>query len=188
MKSAPYTTCQRKRLPRHEAQSPSATKHRRRNLRHDRHLNPPQRHCRQPYSPSCATLKGTPAALLSKASNSGCARNKATSTRTANGHLRRPPAGTRQPTTNRRSPLVVIEILIPTTEATDRRENSAPIAPCQPPRNTCSSAGTSQVEIYRRRGDIGWDIITEPGDTIEIASLEIKLDMDDIYFESSISC
>lgn len=47
----------------------------------------------------------------------------------------------------------------------------------------------AQVEIYRRRGDIGWDIITyEPGDTVEIASLEIKLGMAEIYFESGIAC
>ena len=47
----------------------------------------------------------------------------------------------------------------------------------------------AQVEIYRPHGDICWGIITdEPGDTVEIASLEIKLGMDEIYFESGIAC
>ena len=46
-----------------------------------------------------------------------------------------------------------------------------------------------KVEIYRPHGDICWGIITdEPGDTVEIASLEIKLGMDEIYFESGIAC
>lgn len=47
----------------------------------------------------------------------------------------------------------------------------------------------AQVEIYRPHGDICWGSITdEPGDTVEIASLEIKLGMDEIYFESGIAC
>lgn len=88
------------------------------------------------------------------------------------------------------APLVVIEILSPTTEATDRREKLRAYRTLPSLKEyLLVSQEQAQVEIYRRRGDIGWDIITyEPGDTIEIASLEIKLDMDEIYFESGIAC
>ena len=88
------------------------------------------------------------------------------------------------------APLVVIEILSPTTEATDRREKlrAYRTLPCLK-EYLLVSQEQAQVEIYRRRGDIGWDIITyEPGDTVEIASLEIKLGMAEIYFESGIAC
>ena len=49
------------------------------------------------------------------------------------------------------------------------------------------SQDKAQVEIYRRRGDIGWDTITyETGDIVEISSLEFKISMNGIYFESGI--
>lgn len=88
------------------------------------------------------------------------------------------------------APLVVIEILSPTTEATDRREKLRAYRTLPSLKEyLLVSQEQAQVEIYRRRGDIGWDIITyEPGDTVEIASLEIQLGMDDIYFESGIAC
>ena len=88
------------------------------------------------------------------------------------------------------APLVVIEILSPTTEATDRREKlRAYLTLPSLKEYLLVSQEQAQVEIYRRRGDIGWDIITyEPGDTVEIASLEIKLGMAEIYFESGIAC
>ena len=86
------------------------------------------------------------------------------------------------------APLVVIEILSPTTEATDRREKLRAYRTLPSLKEyLLVSQEQAQVEIYRRRGDIGWDIITyEPGDTVEIASLELKLGMDEIYFESGI--
>ncbi|MBL8426933.1 MAG: Uma2 family endonuclease [Dechloromonas sp.] len=88
------------------------------------------------------------------------------------------------------APLVVIEILSPTTEATDRREKLRAYRTLPSLKEyLLVSQEQAQVEIYRRRGDIGWDIITyEPGDTVEIASLETKLGMDEIYFESGIAC
>lgn len=88
------------------------------------------------------------------------------------------------------APLVVIEILSPTTEATDRREKLRAYRTLPSLKEyLLVSQEQAQVEIYRRRGDIGWDIITyEPGDTVEIASLEIKLGMAEIYFESGIAC
>ena len=46
-----------------------------------------------------------------------------------------------------------------------------------------------RVELHRRRGDIGWDIITfEPGDTVELASVELALPIADVYFESGVAC
>ncbi len=88
------------------------------------------------------------------------------------------------------APLVVIEILSPTTEATDRREKLRAYRTLPSLKEyLLVSQEQAQVEIYRRRGDIGWDIITyEPGDTVEIASLEIKLGMAEINFESGIAC
>ena len=78
----------------------------------------------------------------------------------------------------------------PTTEATDRREKLRAYRTLPSLKEyLLVSQEQAQVEIYRRRGDIGWDIITyEPGDTVEIASLEIKLGMAEIYFESGIAC
>ena len=88
------------------------------------------------------------------------------------------------------APLVVIEILSPTTEATDRREKLRAYRTLPSLKEyLLVSQEQAQVEIYRRRSDIGRDIITyEPGDTVEIASLEIKLGMAEIYFESGIAC
>ena len=88
------------------------------------------------------------------------------------------------------TPRLVVEILSTNTEATDRREKLRAYRTLPSLKEyLLVSQEQAQVEIYRRRGDIGWDIITyEPGDTVEIASLEIKLGMAEIYFESGIAC
>jgi Uma2 family endonuclease len=85
-------------------------------------------------------------------------------------------------------PVVVIEITSPSTEAIDRREKLRAYRTLPSLKEyLIVSQDQAQVEIYRRRGDIGWDIITyEPGDTLEITSLELKISMSDIYFESGI--
>jgi Uma2 family endonuclease len=85
-------------------------------------------------------------------------------------------------------PVVVIEITSPSTEAIDRREKLRAYRTLPSLKEyLIVSQDQAQVEIYRRRGDIGWDIITyEPGDTVEITSLELKISMSDIYFESGI--
>ena len=66
------------------------------------------------------------------------------------------------------APLVVIEILSPTTEATDRREKLRAYRTLPSLKEyLLVSQEQAQVEIYRRRRDIGWDIITyEPGDRL----------------------
>lgn len=46
-----------------------------------------------------------------------------------------------------------------------------------------------KVELYRRRGDIGWDIITfEPGDPVEFACVELQMQIADVYFEAGVAC
>jgi Uma2 family endonuclease len=84
--------------------------------------------------------------------------------------------------------LIVIEILSPSTEAVDRREKLRAYRTLPSLKEyLLVSQDQAQVEIYRRRGDIGWDIITyEPEDTVDITSLELKLRMSEIYFESGI--
>jgi len=66
------------------------------------------------------------------------------------------------------APLVVIEILSPTTEATDRREKLRAYRTLPSLKEyLLVSQEQAKVEIYLRRGDIGWDIITyEPGDRL----------------------
>ena len=88
------------------------------------------------------------------------------------------------------APLVVIEILSPTTEATDRREKLRAYRTLPSLKEyLLVSQEQAQVEIYRRRGDIGWDIITfEPGDTVELASVELQMPIADIYFEAGVAC
>ena len=85
-------------------------------------------------------------------------------------------------------PLIVIEILSPSTEAVDRREKLRAYRTLPSLKEyLLVSQDKAQVEIYRRRGDIGWDVITyESGDIVEIASLEFNIGMNDIYFESGI--
>ena len=87
------------------------------------------------------------------------------------------------------APILVIEILSPSTEAIDRRKKLRAYRTLPSLKEyLLISQDQAQVEIYRRRGDIGWDIITfEPGDTVEIASLQLKLGMGKIYFESGIA-
>jgi hypothetical protein len=50
------------------------------------------------------------------------------------------------------------------------------------------SQDSVKVEIFRRRGDIGWDIVTyEPGDAVEFAGIELTMPIGDIYFEAGLS-
>ncbi len=86
-------------------------------------------------------------------------------------------------------PVVLIEITSLSTEAIDRREKlRAYLTLASLKEYLIVSQDHAQVEIYRRRGDIVWDIVTyEPGNIVEIASLELKISLNDIYFESGIA-
>ena len=87
-------------------------------------------------------------------------------------------------------PILVVEVLSPTTEGIDRREKLRAYRTLPGLKEYAMvSQDECRVELHRRRGDIGWDIITfEPGDTVELASVELQLPIADIYFEAGVAC
>ncbi len=80
-------------------------------------------------------------------------------------------------------PVLVVEVLSPSTEATDRREKLHAYRHLPSLQEyVLISQDTQQVEIYRRQGDIGWLFITyEPGDTVEFASVDVTVPLADLY-------
>jgi len=80
-------------------------------------------------------------------------------------------------------PLLVVEVLSPSTEATDRREKLHAYRRLPALQEyALISQDTQQVEIYRRQVDIGWLYITyEPGDTVEFASVGVTLPIAELY-------
>lgn len=86
------------------------------------------------------------------------------------------------------APRLVIEVLSDSTAATDRREK------LQAYRSLPSlleyllvSQESAAIEIHRRQGDIGWQIITlSPGDPVEFASVELTTDFASVYEESGV--
>ncbi len=87
-------------------------------------------------------------------------------------------------------PILVVEVLSPTTEGIDRRERLRAYRTLPGLREyVLVSQDACLVEIHRRRGEVGWTIVTcEPGDTVELASVELALPIEDIYFESGVAC
>ena len=88
------------------------------------------------------------------------------------------------------SPTLIIEVLSPSTEGIDRREKLRAYRTLPSLKEyALVSQDECKLELYRRRGDIGWDIITfEPGDTVELASVELQMPIADIYFEAGVAC
>ena len=88
------------------------------------------------------------------------------------------------------SPVLIVEVLSPSTEGIDRREKLRAYRTLPGLKEYAMvSQDECRVELHRRRGDIGWDIITfEPGDTIELASVELQLPIADVYFEAGVAC
>lgn len=86
-------------------------------------------------------------------------------------------------------PLLVIEVLSPSTEATDRREKLHAYRHLPSLQEyALVSQDTQQVEVYRRQGDIGWLYITfEPGDTVEFAAVGLTLPLADLYAGTDIA-
>ncbi|BBO19537.1 MAG: hypothetical protein HKUEN07_26560 [Rhodocyclaceae bacterium] len=86
------------------------------------------------------------------------------------------------------APKVVIEVLSVTTEGTDRREKlfaykSLPSLE----EYVLVGQDEARIEIHRRRGDIGWEIVTlAPGDPVELRSLEFRSDFPAIYEEAGL--
>ncbi|MBU1665603.1 MAG: Uma2 family endonuclease [Gammaproteobacteria bacterium] len=80
-------------------------------------------------------------------------------------------------------PLLVIEVISPSTEGTDRREKLAAYRHLPSLREyALISQDTQQVEIFRRQGDINWLYITyEPGDMVEFAAVGVTLPIADLY-------
>ena len=80
-------------------------------------------------------------------------------------------------------PVLVIEVLSTSTEATDRREKLLAyrtIASLS--EYVLISQDEARVEIHRRRGDIGWEKIEYSGpETVELASVGLQIGMREIY-------
>jgi len=87
------------------------------------------------------------------------------------------------------TPRLIVEVLSASTEATDRREK------LQAYRSLPSlleyvlvSQEEALIEIHRRQGDIGWQIITlSPGDPVELSSVELVTDFAALYDESGVA-
>ncbi len=88
------------------------------------------------------------------------------------------------------SPTLIIEVLSPSTEGIDRREKLRAYRTLPSLKEyALVSQDECKAELYRRRGDIAWDIITfEPGDAVEFASVELQLPIADVYFEAGVAC
>ena len=81
------------------------------------------------------------------------------------------------------NPVLVIEVLSPSTEAIDRREKLHAYRHLPALQEyVLISQDRQQVEIYRRQGDVGWLFITfEPGDSVEFASVGATLPIAELY-------
>jgi Uma2 family endonuclease len=80
-------------------------------------------------------------------------------------------------------PVLVIEVLSPSTEATDRREKLLAYRTLPSlSEYVLISQDEARVEIHRRRGDIGWEKIEYSGpETVEFASVSLQIGMGEIY-------
>lgn len=88
------------------------------------------------------------------------------------------------------SPVLLVEVRSPSTEGIGRREKLRAYRALPSLKEYAMvSQDECQIHLYRRRGDIAWDIVTyEPGDTAELASVELSMPMTDIYFEAGVDC
>ena len=80
-------------------------------------------------------------------------------------------------------PTIVVEILSPSSEATDRREKLAAYRSLSTLEEyLIVDQERQQAEVYRRQGDIGWThLIFETGDTLELASIGLNLPLAALY-------
>lgn len=87
------------------------------------------------------------------------------------------------------TPRLVVEVLSESTAGTDRREKL--LAYKSLPsllEYVLVSQDEALIEIHRRSGDIGWQIITlTPGDPVELSSVELLTDFPAIYEESGLA-
>ena len=80
-------------------------------------------------------------------------------------------------------PVLVIEVLSPSTETIDRREKLHAYRRLPTLQEyVLISQDMQQVEIYRRQGDVGWLYIPcEAGDSVEFASVGVTLPIVELY-------
>lgn len=80
-------------------------------------------------------------------------------------------------------PTLVVEILSPSSEATDRREKLAAYRAVPTlDEYLIIDQERQRAELYRRKGDIGWThLIFETGDTLELASVGLALPLAALY-------
>jgi Uma2 family endonuclease len=80
------------------------------------------------------------------------------------------------------NPTVIVEVLSPTTEASDRGEKFAHYRRLEALQEyVLVPQETQRVEVYRRQGDI-WALRDYgPGDRVELASLDVTLSVDAFY-------
>jgi Uma2 family endonuclease len=80
-------------------------------------------------------------------------------------------------------PLLVVEVLSPSTETIDRREKLAAYRRVPSVMEyVLISQDKQQVEIYRRQGDIGWLYLSfDAGETIEFSSVALALPIGELY-------
>ena len=85
-------------------------------------------------------------------------------------------------------PVLVLEVLSPATEGIDRREKLRAYRTLPSLKEyVLVSQDFIKVEIFRRREDIGWDIVTyEAGDDVRFSSIELELPMLEVYFEAGL--
>ena len=80
-------------------------------------------------------------------------------------------------------PTLIVEVLSPSTEATDRREKLSAYRRIPSLQEYVLVAQDERsVEIYRRQGDIGWTYHAfTDNETVELASIGLNLSMDTLY-------
>lgn len=91
-----------------------------------------------------------------------------------------PPGGDRY---TRSRPVLVVEVLSPTTERTDRGEKLAAYRDCETVREyVLASQDRMLVELHRRQGE-GWTIerFTETDEHVTLASVDLTLTLGEIY-------
>lgn len=81
---------------------------------------------------------------------------------------------------------VVIEVLSPSTEGVDRREKQAAYRSLPELREyVLIGQDAPCIEIYRRTGDIGWELVTlDAADPFELKSLEFVMPVAEVYTET----
>ena len=80
-------------------------------------------------------------------------------------------------------PTLIVEVLSPSTESTDRREKLSAYRRIPSLQEYVLVAQDERsVEIYRRQGDIGWTYHAfTDNETVELASIGLNLSMDTLY-------